>query len=189
MKRSTSLRKLQEYVVTMRVSTRLSLRAKQRVFQARTPYRVQRRPVATHPYSHHAAALSILPTNVDTSSTEYKNNARQFGDVMARMQELHRKIEQGGSQKAREKHIAKGKMLPREYVPEIWLHGICSDCQISRITTLIHPGTPFLELSSLAGHEVYPGEEVPAGGIITGVGTIQGVRCMIVANDSTYMPQ
>lgn len=40
----------------------------------------------------------------------------------------------------------------------------------------------------MAGHEVYPGEEVPAGGIITGVGTIQGVRCMVVANDSTYMP-
>ena len=108
---------------------------------------------------------------------------------MARMQELHRKIEQGGSQKARGKHIAKGKMLPREYVPEFWLHGIRSDYQASRITTLIDPGTPFLELSSLAGHEVYPGEEVPAGGIVTGVGTVQGVRCMVVANDSTYMPQ
>ena len=47
-------------------------------------------------------------------------------------------------------------------------------------------GSSFLELSALAGHEVYPGEDVPAGGIITGVGSVQGVQCMIVANDSTY---
>ena len=44
---------------------------------------------------------------------------------------------------------------------------------------------PFLELSSLAGQNMYPGEDVPAGGIITGVGTVQGVSCVIVANDST----
>ncbi len=44
---------------------------------------------------------------------------------------------------------------------------------------------PFLELSSLAGQQMYPGEDVPAGGIITGVGTVQGVSCVIVANDST----
>ena len=56
----------------------------------------------------------------------------------------------------------------------------------SRITALIDTGTPFLELSTLAGHNVYPGEDVPAGGIITGVGIIHGVSCMIVANDSTY---
>ena len=103
----------------MRVSIKLSLGANRRVFQARPPCRIQTRPVATHPYSYHAAALSILPTNVDTSSTDYKNNAHQFGDVMVRMQELHRKIEQGGSQKARDKHIAKGKMLPREYVLDV----------------------------------------------------------------------
>ncbi|KAJ9645817.1 Methylcrotonoyl-CoA carboxylase beta chain, mitochondrial [Coniosporium tulheliwenetii] len=54
-----------------------------------------------------------------------------------------------------------------------------------RITALIDPGTSFLELSSLAGFEVYPGEDVPAGGIVTGIGTVSGVTCMIVANDST----
>ena len=56
----------------------------------------------------------------------------------------------------------------------------------SRVTALTDVGSPFLELSALAGHEVYPGEDVPAGGIITGVGSVQGVQCMIVANDSTY---
>ncbi|KAI9772720.1 MAG: hypothetical protein M1840_000315 [Geoglossum simile] len=54
-----------------------------------------------------------------------------------------------------------------------------------RITALIDPGTSFLELSPLAGHEMYPEEEVPAGGIITGLGVIEGVICMVVANDST----
>ena len=57
----------------------------------------------------------------------------------------------------------------------------------SRVTALTDAGSPFLELSSLAGYEMYGGDEVPAGGIITGVGTVQGVSCMIVANDSTYM--
>ena len=55
----------------------------------------------------------------------------------------------------------------------------------SRITALIDPGTSFLELSPLAGFEVYPGENVPAGGIITGIGQVHGVSCMMVANDST----
>lgn len=58
----------------------------------------------------------------------------------------------------------------------------------SRITALVDPGSSFLELSPLAGHELYPNEDVPAGGIITGIGVIQGVSCMIVANDSTYVP-
>ncbi|KAI9695847.1 MAG: Methylcrotonoyl-CoA carboxylase beta chain, mitochondrial [Candelina mexicana] len=89
-------------------------------------------------------------------------------ELLAQLSELHLKIAQGGPQSAREKHIARGKMLPRD-----------------RITALVDPGTSFLELSALAGHEVYPRENVPAGGIITGVGTIEGVTCMIVANDST----
>ena len=55
------------------------------------------------------------------------------------------------------------------------------------MTALIDPGTSFLELSPLAGYDLYPGEDVPAGGIITGVGKVQGVSCMIVANDSTYV--
>ncbi|CAF9925542.1 Methylcrotonoyl-CoA carboxylase beta chain, mitochondrial [Imshaugia aleurites] len=128
----------------------------------------QTRSIATHAYRHHATALSILPTNVDKSSAQYQENARQMGEVMARMQELHKKIERGGSSKARDKHIARGKMLPRD-----------------RVTALTDVGSSFLELSALAGQEVYPGEDVPAGGIITGVGSVQGVRCMIVANDST----
>lgn len=53
-----------------------------------------------------------------------------------------------------------------------------------RIVQLVDPGTTFLELSPLAGHGLYP-EEVPGGGIVTGVGVVSGVTCVIVANDST----
>jgi len=79
-----------------------------------SPRRIPYRSVATHSYNHHAAALSVLPSNVDTGSSEYQENVRQFGEVMARTQELHRKMEQGGPDKAKEKHVKRGKMLPRE---------------------------------------------------------------------------
>lgn len=87
---------------------------------------------------------------------------------MARLTDLTAKVAEGGPLKAREKHLARKKMLPRD-----------------RVTALIDPGTTFMELSPLAGHELYPEAEVPAGGIITGVGVVEGVNCMIVANDST----
>jgi 3-methylcrotonyl-CoA carboxylase beta subunit len=74
------------------------------------------RSIATHTFSHHASAISVLPTKIDTSSNEYKDNASKFGEIMAHMQRLHEQIHEGGPPKAREKHIARGKMLPREYV-------------------------------------------------------------------------
>ena len=58
----------------------------------------------------------------------------------------------------------------------------------SRITALLDSGSAFLELSAMAGYQVYPGEDVPAGGIITGIGRVSGVDCMIIANDSTWVP-
>jgi 3-methylcrotonyl-CoA carboxylase beta subunit len=126
------------------------------------------RCIAIHHSPSQANAISVLSTIVDPSSAEFKENAAQMGEVMARLETLTKKIQQGGSAKAREKHLARKKMLPRD-----------------RITALVDPGTTFLELSALAGHELYEGEEVPAGAIITGVGVVEGVTCMIVANDST----
>ncbi|KAF5680340.1 propionyl carboxylase beta chain [Fusarium heterosporum] len=128
----------------------------------------QKRAVANLTPPHHANAISRIQTAVDPSSDEFKENEKQMSEVMSRMQELARKIQKGGSEKARQKHIARKKMLPRD-----------------RVTALIDPGTTFLELSPLAGHELYPEAEVPAGGIITGVGVVEGVTCVIVANDST----
>ncbi|GFF45204.1 probable methylcrotonoyl-CoA carboxylase beta chain, mitochondrial [Aspergillus lentulus] len=130
--------------------------------------RISSRSVASYTHPHHASAISVLPTAVDTTSAEFQENAQQMRELVDRMASLHKTIAQGGPQKAKEKHVARGKMLPRD-----------------RVTALIDPGTSFLELSPLAGHDVYPGEDVPAGGIITGIGQVEGVTCMIVANDST----
>ncbi|KAF2430800.1 methylcrotonoyl-CoA carboxylase subunit beta [Tothia fuscella] len=126
------------------------------------------RTVATHTHSHHAQQISIIRSAVDTSSAEFKENSRQMNEVIEKMKELHATAALGGTAKAREKHISRGKMLPRD-----------------RVTALIDPGTSFLELSPLAAHEVYPGEITPSAGIITGIGTLTGTTCMIVANDST----
>jgi 3-methylcrotonyl-CoA carboxylase beta subunit len=126
------------------------------------------RTAATFTHSHHAEAVSIIPTAVDPSSADFKENKRQMEEATENLVNLHTKIANGGPQKARDKHIQRGKMLVRD-----------------RITALIDTGTPFLELSQMAGYDMYPGEDVPAGGIITGVGTVSGVQCMIVANDAT----
>ena len=146
------------------------------------------RGIATHPYNHHASLISVLSTTVDKSSADYKENAAQMAEVMTRTTGLHEKIQKGGSAKAREKHIARGKMLPRECVHQFFTHTLdwfIDQCHYSRVTSLLDVGTPFLELSTLAGEALYPNEDVPGGGIITGVGSVQGTLCMIVANDST----
>ncbi|KAI1506077.1 carboxyl transferase [Biscogniauxia marginata] len=126
------------------------------------------RTVASYTAPYQENALSVLQSNVDTTSDEFKENERLMGEAMARLEQLTRTAQQGGSAKAREKHIARKKMLPRD-----------------RVTALVDPGTTFLELSPLAGHELYPEADVPSGGIITGIGEVEGVTCMIVANDST----
>ena len=132
------------------------------------PPRQSARTAATFTHSHHAEAVSIIPTAVDPNSSDFKENKRQMDEATENLVNLHTKIANGGPQKARDKHIQRGKMLVRD-----------------RITGLIDPGTPFLELSQMAGNDMYPGEDVPAGGIVTGIGTVSGVQCMIVANDAT----
>lgn len=90
--------------------------------------------------------------------------------MRALVEELNRRrveAAQGGNAKAREKHVARGKLLPRE-----------------RVARLVDPGSPFLELSPLAANGLY-GEPIHGAGIITGVGRVEGRECLIVANDST----
>ena len=91
-------------------------------------------------------------------------------ELTQRLTALHAEAAKGGTEKARQKHVERGKMLVRD-----------------RVTALIDPGTSFLELSALAGHELYPGEDTPGAGMLTGIGTVEGVMCMIIANDSTYV--
>lgn len=78
------------------------------------------------------------------------------------------RIAEGGELKARQKHQAKGKLLVRE-----------------RVNGLLDPGAPFLELSPLAAYRCYGRDEIPAAGLVTGIGRVSGVQCMIIANDAT----
>ncbi|KAI0174718.1 carboxyl transferase [Pestalotiopsis sp. NC0098] len=130
--------------------------------------RTSSRAVASYTAPYQANAISVIQSNVDATSDEFKENQRLMDEAMARLEKLTRTAQQGGSAKAREKHLARKKMLPRD-----------------RVTALVDPGTTFMELSPLAGHELYPEADVPAAGIITGVGVVEGVTCVIVANDST----
>lgn len=129
-----------------------------------------RRTAATYTSPHQAAQISIIQTAVDTNSERHRENASSMAELTQRLTSLHAEAAKGGSEKSRQKHIGRGKMLVRD-----------------RITSLVDPGTSFLELSPLAGHELYEGEEVPGAGMVTGIGTIEGVMCMIIANDSTYV--
>ena len=115
--------------------------------------------------------MPLLPTQVDSRSAEFKANAAAMTQVVADLRSTIATIALGGPATARQKHLARGKLLARE-----------------RVNALIDPGSPFLELSQLAAYGMY-GEahpfEVPAASLITGIGRINGVECMIVANDAT----
>ena len=104
---------------------------------------------------------------------EVKHNISQMKEHVSNLRSLIASIERGGSESDRARHLKQGKLLPRE-----------------RLNLLLDPGSPFLELSQLAAHEMYEDdsgttESVPAGGIITGIGRVAGVECMVVANDAT----
>jgi len=111
--------------------------------------------------------MSILTTSVDKRSEEFARNAEHMRAGVADLREQVARVKEGGGARARDKHVARGKLLPRE-----------------RIQALLDPGSPFLELSQLAAHGMYA-DEVPAAGIVTGIGRVAGRECMVVANDAT----
>ena len=78
--------------------------------------RPTQRWIANHPDTLQSSIISVLPTTVDTSSAEFKQNALEMNQRIAELEELHLRIAQGGPLKNREKHIARGKMLARESV-------------------------------------------------------------------------
>ncbi|ODV92207.1 hypothetical protein CANCADRAFT_30445 [Tortispora caseinolytica NRRL Y-17796] len=134
----------------------------------RPAMRLGRRKVHTYVASGIQNQMSVLKTKIDSSDPEFVQRSQAMKDLISELDQLHAKFALGGSEKARQKHISRNKLLVRD-----------------RIASLIDPGSAFLELSPLAGYELYPGEEVPSGGLVTGIGTISGVRCLIVANDAT----
>ncbi len=111
--------------------------------------------------------MGVIRSSVDTRASAFRDNAAQMRALVDDLRQTVGRIREGGGDQARAKHLARGKLLPRE-----------------RVRTLLDVGSPFLELSQLAAHGMYGGE-VPAAGIITGIGRVAGRECMIVANDAT----
>src|SRR5580692_706876 len=114
-----------------------------------------------------APLMPILDTSIDPRTDDYRANADAMRALVADLRAIADRIRIGGGASARQRHLSRGKLLPRD-----------------RIRALIDPLSPFLEIGQLAGHGMY-GDEVPSAGIITGVGRVSGRECMIVANDAT----
>ncbi|MBA1277997.1 MULTISPECIES: carboxyl transferase domain-containing protein [Pseudomonadaceae] len=111
--------------------------------------------------------MAILHTQINTRSPEFAANRKAMLAQVNDLRALLGRVHEGGGEKAQLRHTSRGKLLPRE-----------------RINRLLDPGSPFLEVGQLAAHEVY-GEEVPAAGLVAGIGRVEGVECMIIANDAT----
>ncbi|HVB84616.1 MAG TPA: carboxyl transferase domain-containing protein [Rhodanobacteraceae bacterium] len=111
--------------------------------------------------------MTVLESRLDPRSDEFQANAVQLRAQVVALRTALARVAEGGGTKARDKHTARGKLLPRE-----------------RIDALLDPGSPFLELSPLAAHGLYD-DHAPAAGLITGIGRVNGTEVMVVANDAT----
>jgi acetyl-CoA carboxylase carboxyltransferase component len=119
--------------------------------------------------------MDVLETHVDTASSRYKENFARMEGLVAVLRERVGTARKGGSEKAHRRHREQGKLFVRD-----------------RLTRLLDPDTPFLELSPLAAFDLYDGE-APGAGIVTGIGRVSGQEVMVVANDATvkggsYLP-
>src|SRR3954465_10569665 len=111
--------------------------------------------------------MSILKSQLNSRSAEFKANADRMHGLVSDLRSKIETVSQGGDAAAREKHVGRGKMLPRE-----------------RVNKLLDPGSPFLEIGQLAAWGMYTGD-VHSASMIAGVGRISGRECVIVANDAT----
>ena len=113
------------------------------------------------------ANLNTLNSKINMRSDTFRINQSAMLPLVENLKSLSARLALGGSQKSRDKHTSRGKLLVRE-----------------RINALIDVGSAFLEIGQLAGLNVYD-DDVPCAGIVAGVGVVHGVMCMIVANDAT----
>ncbi|KVF03637.1 carboxyl transferase domain-containing protein [Burkholderia vietnamiensis] len=111
--------------------------------------------------------MPIIESKLNPRSEDFRANAAALEAVVADLRAKIEQLAQGGGQAARDKHLARGKLLPRD-----------------RIAQLLDPGAPFLELSQLAANGMY-NDDAPGAGLITGIGRIAGRECVIVCNDAT----
>ena len=108
-----------------------------------------------------------IESRLNPRSEDFKANAAAMKTVVDDLRAQAATVAEGGGAAARARHVARGKLLPRE-----------------RVDHLLDPGTPFLEVGQLAAFGMYDGD-APSAGVITGVGRVNGVECMVVANDAT----
>jgi 3-methylcrotonyl-CoA carboxylase beta subunit len=111
--------------------------------------------------------VPVIATSVDLKSEAAQANRTSWAQLSRDLRATRETIAAGGPARARERHLARGKLLPRE-----------------RVTRLLDPGSPFLELGALAAHGMYE-DAIHAAGIITGIGRVMGREVMVVCNDST----
>ena len=111
--------------------------------------------------------MTVIKSQLNTRSDEFRANAAAMRALVDDLREKTAEVSLGGTAEHRKKHVARGKLLARD-----------------RIDALLDAGTPFLELSPMAGWGMY-NNEVASGGVVTGIGRVQGVECMIIANDAT----
>lgn len=111
--------------------------------------------------------MPVIKTKIDRTSEEFQRNTASHEQLIEELADVDAYILQGGSERAREKHVSRDKLLARD-----------------RITTLLDEGAAFLEVGRQAAWRVYS-DDVPSAGIVAGIGKIHGVECMVVANDAT----
>ncbi len=111
--------------------------------------------------------MTVLKSSVDTRDAGYRENLAAMRALVEDLRAKVTTVKDGGGAAARKKHLDRGKMLPRE-----------------RVRGLLDEGSPFLELSQLAAYELYD-DVVPSAGLITGIGRVSGLECLVVANDAT----
>jgi acetyl-CoA carboxylase carboxyltransferase component len=111
--------------------------------------------------------MAVIESRIDVASPELAKNREHFIALLEELRQRQALVAQGGGPDAMSKHIARGKLPVRE-----------------RIELLVDPQSAFLELSPLAAWDMYKGE-APSAGIVTGIGVVEGVECVIVANDAT----
>lgn len=111
--------------------------------------------------------MPSIPTNVSVHSDSFTANHAVMSELTAQLRSRSERVIQGGDERYRERHKARGKLLARE-----------------RIDRLLDKGSPFLEIGQFVAWEMYSGDLMSAG-IVTGIGRVQNVECMIIANDPT----
>ena len=109
----------------------------------------------------------VLDTKIDTGGEAFRANALHNRALVDDLRARVATAALGGDQRSRDRHVARGKLLPRD-----------------RVERLLDPGSPLLEIGQLAAKGEY-GDEVPGAGVIAGIGRVAGRQCMIVANDAT----